>query len=338
MPFFWSQHYDVTIRYVGHAERWDRVQIDGSLDAHDATVRFFQAETPLAVATVGRDRASLEAELALKLNARRVGCWQRPDGHLDKSSDSCRTIIRAPDYGFPHGDARLDLTDLYVFPKPEDAGRFDFDHERASISCGEPGRTDDRGAVLTDAMYEFKIDTDGDAVADVAYRVRFSATASGQSASVRRAEGATGSSPARVYCSSCRAVLTGLDAKYAQQRRAPTGFSQGGAVSHSSSTRRRALNNLQFTGDDFFANGDVWQHRSGTPNSAFGQGPIALWAWTGGPSRRRMGSSRPWRAALAIQFLDLVTIRSISRRGASERCPFHSDVRALSGAYGGARP
>src|SRR3982750_388123 len=63
VPFFWSQHYAVTIRYVGHAERWDRVQIDGSLDAHDATVRFLQGETPLAVATVGRDRASLEAEV-----------------------------------------------------------------------------------------------------------------------------------------------------------------------------------------------------------------------------------------------------------------------------------
>jgi len=72
VPFFWSQHYDVTIRYVGHAERWDRVQIDGSLDAHDATVRFFQAETPLAVATVGRNRASLEAELAFEAQMRVV--------------------------------------------------------------------------------------------------------------------------------------------------------------------------------------------------------------------------------------------------------------------------
>src|SRR5438477_4787373 len=40
VPFFWSQHYDVTIRYVGHAERWDRVRVDGSLDARDATVSF----------------------------------------------------------------------------------------------------------------------------------------------------------------------------------------------------------------------------------------------------------------------------------------------------------
>ena len=42
VPFFWSQHYDVTIRYVGHAERWDRVQVDGSLDKPDAMVSFFR--------------------------------------------------------------------------------------------------------------------------------------------------------------------------------------------------------------------------------------------------------------------------------------------------------
>ena len=28
-----------------------------------------------------------------------------------------------PDWGFPHGDARLDLTDLYALPKPENAGK-----------------------------------------------------------------------------------------------------------------------------------------------------------------------------------------------------------------------
>ena len=66
VPFFWSQHYDVTIRYVGHAERWDSVQIEGSLAAHDAAVRFMQGRTPVAVATLGRDRACLEAELALE--------------------------------------------------------------------------------------------------------------------------------------------------------------------------------------------------------------------------------------------------------------------------------
>ncbi len=63
VPFFWSQHYDVTIRYVGHAEHWETVTIDGSLDARDARVQFQHRGKTLAVATVSRDRESLQAEL-----------------------------------------------------------------------------------------------------------------------------------------------------------------------------------------------------------------------------------------------------------------------------------
>jgi 3-phenylpropionate/trans-cinnamate dioxygenase ferredoxin reductase subunit len=66
VPFFWSQHYDTTIRYVGHAERWDRTDIDGSLDQQDAAVSFFRDGRRLAVATISRDRAGLEAELAME--------------------------------------------------------------------------------------------------------------------------------------------------------------------------------------------------------------------------------------------------------------------------------
>ena len=66
VPFFWSQHYDVTIRYVGHAERWDTTRVDGSLEARDATVSFLRNGQRLAVATISRDRASLEAEVELE--------------------------------------------------------------------------------------------------------------------------------------------------------------------------------------------------------------------------------------------------------------------------------
>ena len=62
VPFFWSQHYDSTIRYAGHAEGWDEVKIDGSLDAHDAMVSYMRGGRRLAVATLSRDRACLEAE------------------------------------------------------------------------------------------------------------------------------------------------------------------------------------------------------------------------------------------------------------------------------------
>jgi NADPH-dependent 2,4-dienoyl-CoA reductase/sulfur reductase-like enzyme len=66
VPFFWSQHYDVTIRYVGHAERWDDIRVDGALDAHQASVSFFNQGRRLAVATVGRDRENLQAEVEME--------------------------------------------------------------------------------------------------------------------------------------------------------------------------------------------------------------------------------------------------------------------------------
>jgi 3-phenylpropionate/trans-cinnamate dioxygenase ferredoxin reductase subunit len=66
VPFFWSQHYDTTINYVGHAEQWDRVAIDGSLDAQDCSVAYMKSDKRLAVATISRDRESLEAEAAME--------------------------------------------------------------------------------------------------------------------------------------------------------------------------------------------------------------------------------------------------------------------------------
>jgi apoptosis-inducing factor 3 len=66
VPFFWSQHYDVPINYVGHAERWDSVEIDGSIDSRDCAVRFLRGKRTLAVATIYRDRESLEAELRME--------------------------------------------------------------------------------------------------------------------------------------------------------------------------------------------------------------------------------------------------------------------------------
>jgi NADPH-dependent 2,4-dienoyl-CoA reductase/sulfur reductase-like enzyme len=62
VPFFWSQHYDVTLKYIGHAERWDSVRIDGSLDARDCAVSYFLGGRKLALVTISRDRASLALE------------------------------------------------------------------------------------------------------------------------------------------------------------------------------------------------------------------------------------------------------------------------------------
>ena len=69
VPFFWSQHYDVAINYVGHAEKWDAIEIDGSLDANDCTVTYKLDGRTLAVATIYRDLQSLQAELAMEQKA-----------------------------------------------------------------------------------------------------------------------------------------------------------------------------------------------------------------------------------------------------------------------------
>ena len=66
VPFFWSQHYDVAINYDGHAERWDRIDLDGDLTKHEATLRYWRDGRELAVVTVGRDKVSLDAELAME--------------------------------------------------------------------------------------------------------------------------------------------------------------------------------------------------------------------------------------------------------------------------------
>jgi NADPH-dependent 2,4-dienoyl-CoA reductase/sulfur reductase-like enzyme len=66
VPFFWSQHYDVSIDYVGHANAWDEIERDGDLNAHDAALRFRQAGRTLAVATIFRGRESLLAEAAME--------------------------------------------------------------------------------------------------------------------------------------------------------------------------------------------------------------------------------------------------------------------------------
>jgi apoptosis-inducing factor 3 len=70
VPFFWTHLYDVAISYVGHAEHWDAIDTDGSFERHDCTVRYSQGGRVAAVATVFRNRASLEAERAMEQKLR----------------------------------------------------------------------------------------------------------------------------------------------------------------------------------------------------------------------------------------------------------------------------
>jgi len=66
VPFFWSQHYDIPINYVGHAERWDEIAIDGDIADKACLLRFRRHGRTLAVASIFRDVESLEAEVAME--------------------------------------------------------------------------------------------------------------------------------------------------------------------------------------------------------------------------------------------------------------------------------
>ncbi|HEY1708609.1 MAG TPA: FAD-dependent oxidoreductase [Rhizomicrobium sp.] len=66
VPFFWSQHYDVPINYVGHAEHWNAIDVDGDIKGKDCVVRYNQNGRTLAVASIYRDLDSLQAELEME--------------------------------------------------------------------------------------------------------------------------------------------------------------------------------------------------------------------------------------------------------------------------------
>jgi hypothetical protein len=186
-----------------------------------------------------------------------------------------------PDFGFPHGDARLDLTDLFAFPKSGDASKsILIMNVHPSAGANPPGPTTDV-ALSPDAIYEFKIDTNGDNVADVAYRVRVTSAPGGaQTATLRRVEGAqaAGTGDDGKIIVEGVPVSTGKETKatdagdhrfFIGWRSDPFFFDVGGA-----------LNNLEFTGTDGFVDADVCSIVLEVPNSALSTKKMGIWART----------------------------------------------------------
>lgn len=183
-----------------------------------------------------------------------------------------------PDFSFPSGDARVDLCDLFAFPKPGDASKSILIMDvHPSFGVNPPGPTTTE-PFHPGAIYELKIDTNGDAVADIAYRFRFSPAADGgQTMAVRRVEGreATGTGDGGKALLDGAPVSTGSEARiseagdhrfFAGWRSDPFFFDAGGA-----------LNNFQFTGEDFFADKNVCSIAIELPNSLLGSTQVGLW-------------------------------------------------------------
>ena len=66
VPFFWSQHYDVPINYVGHAEQWDEITVDGDIKTKDCLLKYKRKGRVLAVVSIFRDLASFQAEVKME--------------------------------------------------------------------------------------------------------------------------------------------------------------------------------------------------------------------------------------------------------------------------------
>jgi hypothetical protein len=186
-----------------------------------------------------------------------------------------------PDFGFPQGDARLDLTDVYAFPKPGEADRSILImnvHPSAVVDPPGPTTTE---PFSPEALYELRIDTDGDAVADLTFRVRFSSSDDGsQIATVRRVEGgqAAGADDGGQVIVEAAPVSAGRNARVTES--GDYRFFAGWRSDPFFFDTRGILNDMQFTGDDFFADKDVCSIVLEVPNSVLGRKRVGLWART----------------------------------------------------------
>ena len=207
-----------------------------------------------------------------------------------------------PNFGFPNGDARLDFTDLFAFPKPGGAGKSILIMDVHPSSGVNPPKPTTAEPFATEALYELKIDTNGDAIADIAYRARFSPAPGGkQTVTLRRVEGAeaagTGDGGEVIVDGAPVSLdrepqITEADGHrlFAGWRSDPFFFDPLGA-----------LNNLQFTGSDFFADKDVCSIVLEVPNSVLGNKEVSLWARTlDGASGSWVQADRGARSAQSV--------------------------------------
>jgi hypothetical protein len=186
-----------------------------------------------------------------------------------------------PNFGFPRGDARLDMTDLYVLSKPGDVSKsIIILNVHPSFTVKPPGPTTAE-PFAPGALYEIQVDTDGDSVADLNFSVQFSSYEDGtQTATMRRIRGerADGFGEEGEEIVKDAPVSVGREALVTEAgdyrfffgwRSDPFFFDANGF-----------FNNMQFTGDDFFTDKDVCGIVLELPNVAFGTTEVGLWART----------------------------------------------------------
>ena len=186
-----------------------------------------------------------------------------------------------PNFGFPRGDARLDMTDLYAFTKPGDPDKSILIlnvHPSFRLDSPEPTTKE---PFAPGALYEFKIDTNGDFVPDICYGAQFASSENGrQTGTVRRTDGerAVGfNDDGEVLVEAAPVSLeretlvtkTGDYCFFFGWRSDPFFFDVNGNFNH-----------MQFTGDDFFKDKNVCSIVLELPNSELGTNKVGIWTRT----------------------------------------------------------
>ena len=186
-----------------------------------------------------------------------------------------------PNFDFPRGDARLDMTDLYAFARPGDPNKSILIlNVHPSFRLDSPAPTTSE-PFKPGALYEVKVDTNGDAVADFGCSVQFSSSGDGkQTATVRRLQGT-------------RAGSVG-DGDEVIVQQAPVSVGEEALVTQVGDFRfffgwrsdpfffdvNGNFNHMQFTGDDFFKDKNVCSIALELPNSELGTNKVGIWART----------------------------------------------------------
>jgi hypothetical protein len=172
---------------------------------------------------------------------------------------------------FPDDDARLDLTDLFLFASPQSAGK------TVLILDVNPFMT---GADFhPEGVYRINIDNDGDTQADVAFSFVFSESSGGaQTGTVYYARGSQAREPEPVGKVLIEGIPVGFDAMVKPVEAGECRLFIGVRSDPFFADGEGAFHDFQFTGDDTFAGKNVLTMALEVPDDMLGPGPeIAVW-------------------------------------------------------------
>jgi hypothetical protein len=173
------------------------------------------------------------------------------------------------------------MTDLYAFPKPGDPDKSILVLNVHPSMAVNPTRPTTREPFAPGALYEFRIDNNGDAIADISYSLQFSSGGDGkQTATMRRIVGTSplGAGEKGEVVLKDASVSTGKEALVTTS--GAYRFFAGWRSDSFFFDADGLFNQMQFTGNDFFADKDVCSIVLELPNSALGPNPVGLWART----------------------------------------------------------